>query len=102
MVCICRKEMPFFNYLFEIYFSENVALNKSAWQQDTKFNYLANKGVDGHKSYLHMYSEECVTSEYNATSAWRVDLENVLSIHHISIQFATNNNSWSMAVFRFL
>ncbi|XP_078338984.1 uncharacterized protein LOC111101455 [Crassostrea virginica] len=74
---------------------ENVALNKSAWQQDTKFNYLANRGVDGHKSYLHMYSEECVTSEYNATSAWRVDLENVLSIHHISIQFATNNNSWN-------
>nr|XP_022289715.1 uncharacterized protein LOC111101490 [Crassostrea virginica]XP_022289716.1 uncharacterized protein LOC111101490 [Crassostrea virginica] len=74
---------------------ENVALNKSAWQQDTKFSLLANRGVDGHKSYLHMYSEECVTSRYNATSAWRVDLEKVLSIHHISIQFATNNYSWN-------
>ena len=83
-------------------FLENVALNKSAWQNDTDFNYLAHRGVDGRKSSLLVLGEESVTSHYSVISEWRVDLENVLSIHHITIQFATNNKSWSMIVFRFL
>lgn len=78
---------------------ENVALNKSAWQQDTVFNYAAKRGVDGRKSSLSRFGDECVTSEYNATSEWRVDLEHVLSIHHISILFATDDKDWSMIVY---
>nr|XP_022289968.1 uncharacterized protein LOC111101677 isoform X2 [Crassostrea virginica] len=74
---------------------ENVALNKSAWQQDTVFNYAAKRGVDGRKSSLSRFGDECVTSEYNATSEWRVDLEHVLSIHHISILFATDDKDWN-------
>ena len=82
-------------------YSENVALNKSAWQQDSLFNYAAERGVDGRKSSLLRFGDECVMSEYKATSEWRVDLEHILSIHHISIQFATDDKDWSMIVFRF-
>ena len=99
-----RKELLFFlNKLFNLLiclklYLENVALNKSAWQQNTVFNYAAKRGVDGRKSSLKRYGDECVTSEYKATSEWRVDLEHVLSIHHISILFATDDKDWSMIV----
>ena len=73
---------------------ENVALNKAAWQRDTTFNFMAYKAVDGRKSSLTIYVGECVTSQFTNTTEWRVDLGNVLSIHHILIQFATDTKVW--------
>ena len=73
---------------------ENVALNRSAWQQDTSFNFMAYRAVDGKKASLSTYGGECVTSQFANTTEWRVDLGNVLSIHHILIQFATDNRVW--------
>ena len=70
---------------------ENVALNKPAWQDDDFFNFTARMAVDGRTSTLTVYGEDCVNSDLKNTTEWRVDLENILSIHHILIQFATNN-----------
>ena len=68
---------------------ENVALNKPAWQDDI-FNFTAHMAVDGRKSRLTVYGGDCTTSDFKNTTEWRVDLENILSIHHILIQFATD------------
>ena len=73
---------------------ENVALNKPAWQDDYIFNFTAHKAVDGRKSTLTVYGEDCVYSDLKNTTEWRVDLENILSIHHILIQFATDGRNW--------
>ena len=70
---------------------ENVALNKPACQDDDFFNFTAHRAVDGRKSSLTVYGKDCVNSDRKNTTEWRVDLENILSIHHIRIQFATNN-----------
>nr|XP_022289935.1 platelet endothelial aggregation receptor 1-like [Crassostrea virginica] len=73
---------------------ENIALNKTAWQLDTLFNYTSAKAVDGRKDSLSIFGSDCVRSQYNYTAEWRVDLEAVVSIHHIFIQYATNNLPW--------
>nr|XP_022289949.1 uncharacterized protein LOC111101657 [Crassostrea virginica]XP_022289950.1 uncharacterized protein LOC111101657 [Crassostrea virginica] len=89
-LCFFGGSMWMFVFSFE-----NVALNKSAWLQDPIFPNVANRGVDGRKSSLSLYGDECVTSQPKNISEWRVDLGDVLSIHHISIQFATDNKFWN-------
>ena len=75
---------------------ENVALNKPAWQDDDIFNFTAHRAVDGRKSSLTVYGGDCTNSDLKNTTEWRVDLENILSIHHILIQFATDNKDWGI------
>lgn len=79
-----------------IYFTENIALHKTAWQKDTVFGNTAGRAVDGLKSSLSIWGSDCVTSWYNRTAEWRVDLGTVVSIHHIFIQYATNNLPWGI------
>ena len=75
---------------------ENVALNKAAWQKNPYLNdeFNASLAVDGKKTNLSIW--ECVVSSYDRTAEWRVDLNGVLSIHHILIQYAKNKPVWGM------
>ena len=77
---------------------ENIALHKAAWQQ-TPFNhdeFNASLAVDGRKENLHQWGGECVASGKNNTAEWRVDLESVLSIHHIVIQYIQSKAVWGI------
>lgn len=57
--------------------------------------YSADRAVDGNKLDLTMLGGECTASAYGKpTAEWRVDLGTVLSIHHIFIQYAANNQEW--------
>lgn len=80
---------------------ENIALNKPAWQDDEIFN-SANKAVDGRTSSLSEYGGDCVNSDLKNTTEWRVDLENILSIHNILIQFATDDKVSGITNFSYL
>lgn len=74
-------------------------MNKPAWQQHPLLIYDAGLAVDGQKSNLHSYGGQCTVSKNGYTTAeWRVDLEGVLSIHHIFIQYMTENHVWGMAL----
>lgn len=75
--------------------TENIALNKPAWQQNPEKLYGPERAVDGIKFDLYIYGGHC-TESYSgfSTAEWRVDLGEVLSIHHIFIQYATNNDFW--------
>ena len=89
----------FFYWLYGIWYQivENVAFNKSTWLQYPfdNVNYSAVRAVDGRKSNLHMLGGECAVSLYGYnTTEWRVDLGDVLYIHHIVIQYATQNFGW--------
>lgn len=75
--------------------TENIALNKPAWQQNPERLHGPERAVDGSKSDLYIYGGQCTTSYSGfSTAEWGVDLGEVLNIHHIFIQYATNNNIW--------
>ena len=50
-----------------------------------------------------MYGGECTVSLYGYdTTEWRVDLGDVLYIHHIVVQYATDNFDWgTVSIFTF-
>lgn len=70
---------------------ENVAFNKSAWQEypATKLgNFGAEQAVYGLYSELTLYGGQCTMSEYrHSTATWRVDLGKVHNIAHIVVYF---------------
>ena len=57
---------------------------------------MSAKAVDGRKDSLSIFGSDCVRSLYNYTTEWRVDLGAVISIHHIFIQYATDNLPWGI------
>lgn len=70
---------------------ENVAFNKSAWQEHPAKNLEklgAERAVGGMYSELSLYGGQCTISEYgHSTATWRVDLERVHNIDHIVVYF---------------
>nr|XP_022306229.1 uncharacterized protein LOC111112759 [Crassostrea virginica] len=81
---------------------ENIALNKVAWQAHPygETNFAADRAVDGRTSDLSLWGGECVVSNHgHDSSEWRVDLGNVLGIHHVNILYVTNNDPWDKSNF---
>jgi hypothetical protein len=84
-----------------VFFTENIALNKPAWQR-SQFNpgddrTSASNAVDGRRSELTHAGGQCAISDnFQQTATWRVDLKDILSIHHIAIYYRTENNQWGL------
>ncbi|XP_078328724.1 uncharacterized protein LOC111111957 isoform X2 [Crassostrea virginica] len=76
---------------------ENIALHKPAHEA---FPYVHDKvspgnAVDGRKTDLRGLGGQCSLSDRNKTSAtWWVNLTSILSIHHITIYYRTDNVPW--------
>lgn len=73
----------------------NIALHKPAFQQypfiEGEASYDANRAVDGLKSDLSWSGGQCVLSSGRHTATWWVNLTSILSIHHITIYYRTDN-----------
>ena len=90
---------PFICFLYcTLFYLENVALHKSAWQKHPLGNDEPNAllAVDGRIKDLSFQGGECVKSGKSKTAEWRVDLKNVLSIHHIVMQYSQSKPVWGM------
>lgn len=106
--CMCTHipyitEVPMLSCLFNL--TENIALHKLAVQQHPflhrDFSYIifydfsASNAVDGLKTDCSAYGGQCTLSAVNKRVAlWYVDLGSILSIHHITIYYRTDNVTW--------
>lgn len=97
---------PMMNYNISTFLkllSENIALQKPSYQQHQYQSIAiddaltkASNAVDGEKSNLSVWGGQCVISKIDKRSAllW-VNLTSILSIHHITVYFRTENKMWS-------
>ena len=58
------------------HFLENLAFNKSTWRQGGLYG--SNHAVDGQKSSLSVWGQDCVPQDLTQTAEWRVDLGEIL------------------------
>lgn len=78
---------------------DNIALYKHAWQLHPypyqKLMGLASKAVDGLKTDLSAFGQQCTLSENGKYEAMLgVDLGALLGIHHITVYHRTDNMPW--------
>ena len=75
----------------------NLALHKPAWQNGSWGSYSGpERAVDGLYTNLDLNEGQCAVSYGGQTAEWRVDLGGVWSIHHIVIQYMTDNKVWGI------
>ena len=87
---------PFVKAYYFSFFTENLALHKQAWQSSTYRSYSgADRAVDGQYTDLRGWGGPCAVSYWgHRTAEWWVDLWGVKNIHHVFLQFSTNNDVW--------
>uniref|UniRef100_K1RCZ6 Scavenger receptor class F member 2 n=1 Tax=Magallana gigas TaxID=29159 RepID=K1RCZ6_MAGGI len=76
---------------------ENIALHRHAWQRypfhGTPWN--ATYAVDGRRSDLDPAGGQCaISADGKSIAEWRVDLGEVRNLHHVFIQYRTDNVAW--------
>ena len=96
-MCMCMIKVNAINIISSVCL-ENVALHKTSWQMNPylKDEFSASLAVDGKKTNLFQWGGECVASGIGRTAEWRVDLNGVISIHHIVIQYVQNKPVWGI------
>lgn len=79
-------------------YKENLALSKPTWEQnpwpDLPRDFGSANAVDGWYENRGPTGGQCtISNEGYYTAMWRVDLESVVSISHITIYYRTDNQS---------
>ena len=89
--------------LLLICFTENLALHKPPWQNSTFESYAgAHRAVDGRYTDLRWWTRQCAESKSGHTAEWRVGLGGIKNIHHVFVQFATDNDVWGTLSYNFI
>ena len=82
----------------------NLAFNKPTYQE---YRYMgvsenmtqSSNAVDGLKSNLSVWGEQCVISDvHKRTATWWVNLTKIHSIHQIIIYYRTENGDWGRCI----
>eukprot|EP00105_Crassostrea_gigas_P025296 XP_011445836.1 PREDICTED: uncharacterized protein LOC105341172 [Crassostrea gigas] len=87
----------FVEYFWTVKTYENIALRRHAWQRypfhGTPWN--ATYAVDGRRSDLAPAGGQCaISADDKSIAEWQVDLGKVRNLHHVFIQYRTDNVAW--------